>query len=502
MARKSLAALAKPVTKEPRITIPKSLWIGAGGIVTIAVIVLVLILSGNNSEKPSSLVVSAPTSMPGGKAVAPTSTKTPVKTNTPKPPTATQSINEYADPTMYDDFNNSSYDGKLNSSLWGITGDTSFGSFRQENGYAVLAVNEYKHIIGASVAKSANYDSNPIFVEAKLMLDADTTKNGTDHGMHFQTSDGYSVCSIFADGNKQGISCWSNYFGVDQRNYHVEISPSTWHTMRIEAYPEQMMFVYLVDNQEIGSYVYEKTERWKNMEYELNIRMNNWGSSAKDPRGYVDYVRMGAIEDDPKYIFYDHFSLQKYDGSYDRTKWKTAYNDSGGKIFQEDGLLVLQQRGPEKGQMLGALRLNPIGSLLPENRYSYFEIKMMVDDSTINKGSLGLSFTTNKTYFACELDGNSGGVAKNCWTEELPGNLNYASIFRYTGNRNTWYVFKLKIDPFERKIIFYIDKKEIASYSLEDEESLPIGFGLGCYVAQENDFQGYIDYVKLYANDE
>ena len=272
--------------------------------------------------------------------------------------------------------------------------------------------------------------------------------------------------------------------------------------MRIEAYPEQMMFVYLVDNQEIGSYVYEKTERWKNMEYELNIRMNNWGSSAKDPRGYVDYVRMGAIEDDPKYIFYDHFSLQKYDGSYDRTKWKTAYNDSGGKIFQEDGLLVLQQRGPEKGQMLGALRLNPIGSLLPENRYSYFEIKMMVDDSTINKGSLGLSFTTNKTYFACELDGNSGGVAKNCWTEELPGNLNYASIFRYTGNRNTWYVFKLKIDPFERKIIFYIDKKEIASYSLEDEESLPIEFGLGCYVAQENDFQGYIDYVKLYANDE
>ena len=117
-ARKSLAALAKPVTGKRRITMPKSLWIGLGGIVTIAVIILALILFGNNGEEPSSPAISAPTSASGGKAVAPTATKTPVKTSATSRPTATQATSGYADPTMYDDFDKTAYDGSYNKSIW------------------------------------------------------------------------------------------------------------------------------------------------------------------------------------------------------------------------------------------------------------------------------------------------------------------------------------------------------------------------------------------------
>ena len=74
-AKKSLAALAKPVTGKRRLAIPKSLWIGLGGIAIIGVIILALVLPGKNGEKPSSPAISAPTSVSGGKVVSPTATK-------------------------------------------------------------------------------------------------------------------------------------------------------------------------------------------------------------------------------------------------------------------------------------------------------------------------------------------------------------------------------------------------------------------------------------------
>jgi hypothetical protein len=197
----------------------------------------------------------------------------------------------------------------------------------------------------------------------------------------------------------------------------------------------------------------------------------------------------------------DEFDNPIYDGAYDSTKWGNLHDmTSSSKIAQEDGLLVLQQRGPEKGFGFAALSLNS-NSPLPPNKYSYLEIKMMID-KTNNKGGIGFDFFTNKTYFGCGLDGSGGEVKKNCFTEDLPYYQNTTSIFRYSGVDDKWYVFKVKIDPFERTIIFYIDGQIIASYPLASNETLPKGFGLGCYIAQDNDFRGYVDYVKIYTSNE
>jgi outer membrane protein assembly factor BamD (BamD/ComL family) len=117
-ARKSLAALTKPVTKRPRITLPKSLWIGLGSIVIVAIVIIALVLPGNNGEVPSSPAILVPTSVSGGKVVTPTSTETPTKTSATNQPTSKQVTSNYADPTMYDDFDDSVYDGSYNKSLW------------------------------------------------------------------------------------------------------------------------------------------------------------------------------------------------------------------------------------------------------------------------------------------------------------------------------------------------------------------------------------------------
>ena len=134
IARKSLAALAKPVIGKRRFAIPKSLWIGLGGVVTIAIVILAWNLLGKDGKGPSSPVIPAPTSAPGGKVVAPTITKTPVKTSATSRPTATQVTSGYADPTMYDDFDKNAYNGSYNKSLWGFDGDSkNFHRTEREN---------------------------------------------------------------------------------------------------------------------------------------------------------------------------------------------------------------------------------------------------------------------------------------------------------------------------------------------------------------------------------
>jgi hypothetical protein len=174
---------------------------------------------------------------------------------------------------------------------------------------------------------------------------------------------------------------------------------------------------------------------------------------------------------------------------------------SSSKITQEDDLLVLQQKGPEKGFGFGALSLDT-GSPLPANKYSYIEIKMMLKNVAY-KGELSIQFWTDKTLFICGFDGNNSGFNKHCWREDRgESGGNYKSLTRYSGTPNKWYVFTIRIDPFDRMINFYFDGQNAASYPLADNESLPVGFGLGCYVARDNDFQAYIDYIKLYTSDQ
>jgi hypothetical protein len=140
-----------------------------------------------------------------------------------------------------------------------------------------------------------------MFIEARVMLDPDTTKAGTDVGVQFDSADGYTPCAIFAGSNTQEIDCYSDYFGIKQKDVIVEIKPGSWHVLRIEVYGDTMTFKYFVDGREIGSYVPVDIARMKNLKLATAILLNNWGDTAKSPAGYADYFRAGAIEDDPQH---------------------------------------------------------------------------------------------------------------------------------------------------------------------------------------------------------
>ena len=252
-AKKALTKQVKPISTKPRFLMPKSLRRGLG----VTAIVATVIFSVNIL------------------------------------------INIYFDPTMYDDFDNTVYDGSIDVSLWGYPGDiSSLGDVYQNDGTLVFKVNGYEKNLGIFTQTDFNPITTPMFIEARMMLDPDTTK-WADFGITFVAEDAASVCSIFAAQDSQEINCWSYSFGNDHERYKVEIIPGTWHILRIEVYPETMQFSYIVDGKEIGVYVPQNREPLRSFEYVNIARLNNWGTTAKNPIGYIDYFRMGTIKDDP-----------------------------------------------------------------------------------------------------------------------------------------------------------------------------------------------------------
>jgi hypothetical protein len=298
-ARKSLAVLAKPTTKKSEFSLPKSLWIGLGGIVIVGVIVLALNLYGNNGEQPSSPAISAPTPTSGGGAVIPTTTETPVKASATSQPVATQESSGYTDPTMYDDFDKTAYDGSYNKSFWNL--DTNSKNFMIGQSDGNLSIKVYDLAgIGLHSTRSLSI-SEPIFFEARLYLDPRTTNKGCHLYFELSTSQGYSNCGILRTGDyAQQVQCWSEYYGkhVDANWNLTGILPD-WHILRFEVEPETMTISYVIDGEALDSINLKETfpsnfRLLKELKFNVGIGMNNYGP-AEEPIGYVDYVRIGEL---------------------------------------------------------------------------------------------------------------------------------------------------------------------------------------------------------------
>ncbi|MCK7516208.1 MAG: hypothetical protein MZV64_00005, partial [Ignavibacteriales bacterium] len=119
---------------------------------------------------------------------------------------------------------------------------------------------------------------------------------------------------------------------------------------------ETMIISYIVDGRQVGQYdpresIPDHFNEFKQSSFYFNIAVNNYGPS-KALVGYVDYVRMGAIEDDP--TLYDNFSNSVYDGRFDATKWGHEQQNNDGSAIQKDGVLVFNQGGIDKAQVLSA----------------------------------------------------------------------------------------------------------------------------------------------------
>ena len=290
IARRKLTELAKPLRNKPRLIIAKPIWIGVLGLIAVGVVVAGMVLWNRDNEQ----ILPSPATSSEEPIALPATTGVTAGSNTP-PPSTPVTPAAGADPLMYDDFNNSEYDGNFNTALW--NGDIPNGNILQENGSLTFELNNDSGYIGIRASKSYE-PTDPIFVESKMMLEPTSRENAVTY-IAFGSSAGDSSCGIWAHTTgtyTQEIACASE-LESPQEWYSASITPGTWHVLRIELYPDTMTFVYFMDGNKLGSFVPQNPDTLKDLSYTPLVFATSGTDSAPSITGYADYVKIGEIEE-------------------------------------------------------------------------------------------------------------------------------------------------------------------------------------------------------------
>jgi len=244
------------------------------------------------------------TSMPVKKTDTPTSTSTPTNTSSPtntpsSTPTPTATID--SDPTVYDNFNNPTYDGKWNKSLWADNSFPGATAIEQQNGNVIIS----RQSSGSSILRTRRPGKWTLdqlgFIEAKIMLGSNIeTLSGGSIGIgidkYTSQDNWWSFCVI--GGGQDLIEAWVNCHtdGNIHGKYSTDSFPvqyNTWHIMRIEIDPDTTTITYFIDGQQVGSYTPKDPETFKNTQF--SPLLNVWSEDGGLTIGYADYVRIGEF---------------------------------------------------------------------------------------------------------------------------------------------------------------------------------------------------------------
>jgi predicted Ser/Thr protein kinase len=197
------------------------------------------------------------------------------------------------DLTLYDDFEDPTYDGSYNTALWGDWGVDDCDLF-QGDGYlsltnhCILEVQRPLKIRGKQLesieARMKRTSVNDISLESA---------SGTDLKalVDFDVGQSWVVgCGILAQPGWLGIhfTVGDNRLGDEGELYisEVQIDYDRWYDIRLQVDPETMTFECLVDGSVMGSFTPQNTEELRDASF------RRWLDSYGNEVTLVDYVRL------------------------------------------------------------------------------------------------------------------------------------------------------------------------------------------------------------------
>lgn len=188
----------------------------------------------------------------------------PIQTELPTVTSAPTSTPK-ADPTLYDDFKNTNFDGGYDTTLWSKAGDNTLSVFQEDGALQLLTTDatqggEYVLLMRQPPIRSIDRMQ---FLEAQLRVDEQQNGfsfvkiqiiaeniNGytwdTECGLGFSDGLGFvcEVINFFPDGNAN----------VEYRSTEVETKLNTWYTVRIEIDPTSATIYYYLDGEQVGTF--------------------------------------------------------------------------------------------------------------------------------------------------------------------------------------------------------------------------------------------------------
>lgn len=194
---------------------------------------------------------------------------------------------------IYDDFNDTAYDGKYNLEKWII--DRGNGKIFQQDGSLVAQVNSGEDGVSLTAIKYQNFKiETPMFFEAKLMLKEPITGHVFMY-LGLNSSPGiFSDCTL---GYGDVIALLDCGYVVNQVTEYRQddklVNFTTWHTVRIEVEPSTMTLTYYIDGQEIHSFIPKNSGQLKSERF--NLQLGIVSNERNSLTGYIDDISIGEI---------------------------------------------------------------------------------------------------------------------------------------------------------------------------------------------------------------
>ena len=194
--------------------------------------------------------------------------------------------------TVYDNFNNSTFDGKWNTGLW-LSYGTPSTTVEQKDG--IITFTRKNQDEGGLTANQTWRIDELRFIEAKVLLDSATEASVGSVGIQITTDINGTTwwlgCSIFDNGNANitEAHCGSMDNFNSQR---VELPLNTWHTIRIETDSDMAKMTFFIDDSQIDTYVYADPEEFKKSFFHLYIGV--WSQNGGLVTGSIDDIQIGG----------------------------------------------------------------------------------------------------------------------------------------------------------------------------------------------------------------
>jgi hypothetical protein len=198
------------------------------------------------------------------------------------------SADPQATPTMaifdadyyYDDFNDKTYEGGINSALWAVSGSSPSATAIQQDGALVLS--DKTQSTGESIDLGFKLWEKPTFgfLEARMKVQYEEGSNGNI------TLD--AISPAFPQGwSEMGFTPRPNGAKLHVDAMETRVLNDTWYVLRIEFHEENNTMLYFIDGKQIESYVLPE----KATEMYPGIQL--WHPTGSFVTAYIDYVAIG-----------------------------------------------------------------------------------------------------------------------------------------------------------------------------------------------------------------
>ncbi len=194
-----------------------------------------------------------------------------------------------ADSTVYDNFNNPTYDGVYNYTLWNLRTDDPAGFATQRDGALKLVVSGGKEAGLEPLRYRGMKLETPFFFETRVQ------RNG---GLGFGSGGFYVICGLSRPPEQTSAGCaWWDVGSSDPRSVStgMNVAADSWHTLRTEIEPATMAFTCYIDGQQVLSGIPSNADELRGATFELELFDDNRDQSS-EAFSYFDDVRIGPLE--------------------------------------------------------------------------------------------------------------------------------------------------------------------------------------------------------------